>query len=117
MLANRPAGEQKCQLASPIQGLDEIVPIHTIQKNIFAPVSPAHDMIHGAGIFNTSVAGHEYNPMAEDHRRQPENKPYYGLTPFVVLALGGLGLRRWRDGAGEGLGDFLVLGVRFRNFE
>ena len=78
-LANRPAGEQKCQLASPIQGLDEIVPIRTIQKNIFAPVSPAQDMIHGAGIFNTSVAGHEYNPMALSHRRQPENEPYYGL--------------------------------------
>jgi hypothetical protein len=34
------------------QGFDQIVPVHIVQKNVFAPVAPAHHMIHGTGIFN-----------------------------------------------------------------
>ena len=35
------------------QRLEEILPIHIIQKNILPPVPPAHDMIHRPGILDT----------------------------------------------------------------
>jgi hypothetical protein len=41
------------------QRLDEIVPIHIVQKNVLAPVSPAHHMVHGTWIFNASFARHD----------------------------------------------------------
>ncbi len=48
-----------CFQARLSQGLDEIVPVHIIQKDVLAPVPPAHHMIHGTGIFNASLAWHE----------------------------------------------------------
>jgi len=38
-------------LARFSQRLDEIVPVHIVEKNVLAAISPAHHMIHRAGIF------------------------------------------------------------------
>ena len=40
-------------LAGFRQRLEEILPIHIIQKYILPPVPPAHDMIHRPGILDT----------------------------------------------------------------
>ena len=45
-------------LAGLGQRFDEIMPIHIIQKNGFLSITPAHDVIHSARIFNTSLAWH-----------------------------------------------------------
>jgi hypothetical protein len=31
-----------------------------VRKNVLAPAPPAHHIIHGAGIFKTSLAWHEF---------------------------------------------------------
>jgi hypothetical protein len=52
------------------------------QKNVVAPVPPAHHKIQGTGIFNASFAWHEFEIMFLGHSRQPQNEPCYGLTPL-----------------------------------
>jgi hypothetical protein len=41
------------------QGLEKILTIHVIQENRLAPVSPAHDVVDGSGIFNARLARHD----------------------------------------------------------
>jgi hypothetical protein len=41
------------------QGLKEIVPIHVIQINVLSAISPAHDVIHRAGILDAHLPWHD----------------------------------------------------------
>ncbi len=45
-------------LASLCQGSDNVLPGDVIQEDVFTAISPAHDMIHGPGIFNAQFARH-----------------------------------------------------------
>ena len=47
------------------QGLQEILPVHVIEKNILAPVAAAHDVIQGAGILDAPFAGHRAQSAAK----------------------------------------------------
>jgi hypothetical protein len=49
-------------LAGFSQGFEEILPVHIIQKNIFAPVAPAHHMVNGIGILDSHFSRHGRNP-------------------------------------------------------
>jgi hypothetical protein len=41
------------------QSLEKILTIHVIQENRLAPVSPAHDVVDGSGIFNARLVRHD----------------------------------------------------------
>ena len=41
------------------EGFYKIVTVHVIEEDVLAPVTPAHHMVHGAGIFNASLACHD----------------------------------------------------------
>jgi hypothetical protein len=49
-------------LARFSQGLEKILPVHIIQKNVFAPVPTAHQMANGANIFHSHFARRGSNP-------------------------------------------------------
>jgi hypothetical protein len=42
----------------PLQGLDEVVPVHVIEKDVLALVPTAHDVMDHAWILETEFAGH-----------------------------------------------------------
>ena len=60
-------------LTSLGQGLEEIVPIHIAQENIFAAVSTAHYMVDGPSIFDARRATASITP-----RNIFKQKPIYG---------------------------------------
>jgi hypothetical protein len=48
-----------CLLAGLRQGLEEILTIHIVVENVFAPIPTAHDVVHGSRILDAQLARHE----------------------------------------------------------
>ena len=69
-------------LAHLSQRLDEILPVHVVQKNIFSPVAPAHEVIHRPWIFDPQLSWHGTYLNHSRVGMSITNKPFYGLTPF-----------------------------------
>ena len=69
-------------LAGLRQGLEKILPVHVIQKNVLTPVAAAHHMVNGARILNSQFSRHgSHSTDAPPTSR--ENEPNYGLTPAL----------------------------------
>ena len=60
----------------------EIVAVHVAQENILALISPAHDMIHCAGKFQSQLAWHGQRIGPSPLARQAKEVVFYGLTPL-----------------------------------
>ena len=45
-------------LARLSQGFDEVLAVHVVQKDIFAPIPSAHGVKNGPGKFNAQLAWH-----------------------------------------------------------
>ena len=66
------------------QGFEKVLPIHVIQKDVFAAVATAHHMINGIGIFDSDLARHFRDKRSFPRSHESRNEPCYGLTPLWV---------------------------------
>ena len=57
------------------QGLEKVLPIHVVQKDVFAAVATVHHMINGTGIFDSDFARHFRLMRSFLHASQPRNEP------------------------------------------
>ena len=69
-----------CLLTRLGQRLEEILPVHIIQKNVLPPVATAHDVVIGPRIFNTDFARHPVDFQA--HTGQGKTKLW--VDPFLA---------------------------------
>ena len=74
-------------LAGFSQGLDEVLPIHIVQKDILSPISPAHEVIHGSWIFHSHFAWHQKLVIFSDENVKMIIRLFYGLTPVIANLL------------------------------
>jgi hypothetical protein len=73
-------------LAGLGQGLDEIVPVHVIQKDVLTMVATAHDVINCARVLDTEFARHG-GSIAINHNNTSQGQGYgvfCGLTRMAV---------------------------------
>ena len=76
------------------QGFDEIVPVHIVQKDVVAPVTPAHHTCPAVARVKAddtwhrdiqhAVGGACFLLSPATPGCQPKKEPCYGLTPFLA---------------------------------
>jgi len=67
-------------LAGLRQRLDEIVPVHVVQKDALATVPSSHDRLHRARILDAELARHFIIRVLSRAHVNANNNPRYGLT-------------------------------------
>jgi len=65
-------------LAGLGQGLDEIMPIHIIQKDLIPPVATAHEMIEGTWVLDAQPARHGRACEESAAQGKQKTKEYMG---------------------------------------
>jgi hypothetical protein len=60
------------------QGLQEIVPVNVIQKNVLASISATPEVVHCARIFKAQLARHERVFLKMRAKVNQETKEYMG---------------------------------------
>ncbi len=72
-------------LARLAQRLQRIVPVHIIQKALLAAVAPAHDMIHGSGVYKPQLPWHETTTTVSQLTLSLQYRTHIWVTPFSLF--------------------------------
>jgi hypothetical protein len=46
------------RLTDPFKGLEEVLPVHIVKKDVLPAITTAHDVVNGSGILHSQWAGH-----------------------------------------------------------
>ncbi|MDA1275833.1 MAG: hypothetical protein O2960_17600 [Verrucomicrobia bacterium] len=82
------------------QSLDELMPVHVTQEDVFTLISTAHDVINRAGIPDSQFTRHAGRIAIIGKQLKGKEGLFYGLTPSMASSSGILSTPPFRRGFG-----------------